>query len=130
MGDAVTQDNIDCEINKGNSTYGNRTNDRFRAHYTTRFGHPPAGDPTFSIVHHLRKLRARGLSGDALLTEPVVHEYIRFGYKLHLAAWADVAATSRRKTHNYSWFLGCILPSVPAIIVAGIWAAFFQERQR
>ena len=62
MGDAVTQDNIDCEINKGNSTYGNRTNDRFRAHYTARFGHPPAGDPTFSSL-----ARAFSAAGSAIV---------------------------------------------------------------
>ena len=37
------------------------------------------------------------------------------------------------KTRDHRWHLSCILPRAPAMIraiIAGIWVAFFQERQQ
>ncbi len=114
LGDSVTQDNIGCPVSKYHPGFCTWCNRRFVEHLRNRFppeqlrslGVPDLG--RFQIRDYLReKRRQTGLpmwkpatedaDSEALIRDPIVHEYIRFQHKSMLDAWIGMADRARRE---------------------------------
>ena len=85
VGDAVTQDNSigDISIASWDFGFGPWEESRFREQYRAQFGL----SDDFSIREHVSALMAKGVAGDALMTERYVQAYILFAYTLWRDAW-------------------------------------------
>jgi len=114
LGDAVTQDNIGCPVTKYHPGFCTWCNRRFVEHLKSQFpreqlrslGVPELG--RFQIRDYLREKRRQtglpmwkpvpeGADAEALIRDPLVHEYIRFQYRSMLDAWIGMADRAKRE---------------------------------
>ena len=112
LGNSVSQDNIGCPVSKYHPGFCSWCNRRFVDRLRDRF--PPdalrnMGIPDlqrFGIRPYLAaKRRQTGLpmwkaappdaDADALIRDPIIHEYIRFQYTAMLDAWRDLAGKAK-----------------------------------
>lgn len=114
LGDSVTQDNIGCPVEKYHPGFCTWCNRRFVEYLKSRFplealrskGVPDLDG--FQIRAYLaEKRRERGLpmwkpapeaaDPEALIMDPVIHEYIRFQYRSMLDVWVHMADRAKRE---------------------------------
>ena len=98
-GDAVTQDNISSTIGKGWGNYCDWCNRKFITYMENRFS--PAerekmgfNPGEFNIRDYLSGKRKQ-VSPEMLITDPILHEYIRFQHIEHMASWVDLAEKTK-----------------------------------
>ena len=106
VGDAVTQDNSigDISIASWDFGFGPWEESRFREQYRAQFGL----SDDFSIREHVSALMAKGVAGNALMTERYVQAYILFAYTLWRDAWRAVV----NETHHAADAVGKPRPAV------------------